>query len=98
MLEDTDSEMLYQNAMTFEGEVELNMQFGLAPVDLRDWFRTFTTPTFRPSCADYGANLPCFPMLLERRYLAFRQAAAGGRGAGSPVVPPFLIADSTPVL
>jgi hypothetical protein len=42
MLEDTDSEMLYQNAMDgFEGHVELNMQLGLAPMDLKDWFEPF---------------------------------------------------------
>jgi hypothetical protein len=35
MLEDTDSEMLYQNAMDgFEGDIELNMQLGLAPMKL----------------------------------------------------------------
>ncbi len=42
MLEDTDSEMLYQNAMDgFESDVELNMQLGLAPMDLKDWFEPF---------------------------------------------------------
>lgn len=42
MLEDTDSEMLYQNAMDgFEGDVELNMQLGLAPMELKDWFEPF---------------------------------------------------------
>ncbi|WP_396134448.1 hypothetical protein [Arthrobacter oryzae] len=42
MLEDTDSEMLYQNAMDgFEGDVELNMQLGLAPMGLKDWFEPF---------------------------------------------------------
>ena len=44
MLEDTDSEMLYQNdAMDgFEGDVELNQQLGLAPTDLKDWFASFS--------------------------------------------------------
>lgn len=42
MLEDTDSEMLYQNAMDgFEGDVELNMQLGLAPMGLKEWFQPF---------------------------------------------------------
>ena len=42
MLEDADSEMLYQNAMDgFEGDVELNMQLGLAPMELKDWFEPF---------------------------------------------------------
>lgn len=42
MLEDTDSGMLYQNAMDgFEGDVELNLQLGLAPMDLKDWFEHF---------------------------------------------------------
>jgi hypothetical protein len=42
MLEDTDSEMLYQNAMDgFEGDIELNMQLGLARMDLKDWFEPF---------------------------------------------------------
>ncbi|WP_104137844.1 hypothetical protein [Arthrobacter sp. ZGTC131] len=41
-LEYTDSEMLYQNALDgFEGDVELNMQLGLAPMDLKDWFEPF---------------------------------------------------------
>lgn len=39
MLEDTDSEMLYQNAMDgFENDVELNRQLGLAPLKVQDWF------------------------------------------------------------
>ncbi|MDR6508410.1 hypothetical protein [Arthrobacter oryzae] len=42
MLEDTDSEMLYQNAMDgFEGDAELNMQLGLAPREIKDWFEPF---------------------------------------------------------
>jgi hypothetical protein len=42
LLEDTDSEMLYQNAMDgFEDDVELNMQLGLAPMNLNDWFEPF---------------------------------------------------------
>lgn len=42
LLEDTDSEMLYQNAMDgFEDDVELNMQLGLAPMNLADWFEPF---------------------------------------------------------
>jgi hypothetical protein len=42
MLEDTDSEMLYQNAMDgFEGDTELNMQLGLASMELKDWFEPF---------------------------------------------------------
>lgn len=60
MLEDTDSEMLYQNAMDgFEGDVDLNTQLGLAPMDLKNWFEPPTTSAFRPSCADYEANSPC---------------------------------------
>jgi hypothetical protein len=42
LLEDTDSEMLYQNAMDgFEDDVELNMQLGFAPMSLTDWFEPF---------------------------------------------------------
>jgi hypothetical protein len=42
LLEDTDSEMLYQNAMDgFEDDVELNMQLGFAPMSLKDWFEPF---------------------------------------------------------
>jgi hypothetical protein len=42
MLEDTDSDMLYQNAMDgFEGDAGLNMQLGLAPMEFRDWFEPF---------------------------------------------------------
>jgi hypothetical protein len=34
--------MLYQNAMDgFEDDVELNMQLGLAPMNLEDWFEPF---------------------------------------------------------
>ena len=42
LFEDTDSEMLYQNAMDgFEDDVKLNMQLGLAPMEFRDWFEPF---------------------------------------------------------
>jgi hypothetical protein len=42
MLDDTDSEMLYQNAMDgFEDDIELNMQLGLAPMKVQDWFEPF---------------------------------------------------------
>lgn len=42
MLEDTDSEMLYQNALDgFEDDVELNLQLGLAPMKIEDWFEPF---------------------------------------------------------
>lgn len=38
-----ESEVLYQNAMDrFEGDVELNVQLGLAPMDLKDWFEPFS--------------------------------------------------------
>ncbi|WP_258064516.1 hypothetical protein [Arthrobacter sp. ZGTC131] len=34
--------MLYQIAMDgFKGDVELNTQLGLAPMDLQDWFEPF---------------------------------------------------------
>ena len=49
MLEDTDSEMLYQNAMDgFEGDAELNMQLGLAPMELKDWFEPFNDASVPP--------------------------------------------------
>lgn len=49
MLEDTDSEMLYQNAMDgFEGDVELNMQLGLAPMKIQDWFEPFNDASVPP--------------------------------------------------
>ena len=49
MLEDTDSEMLYQNAMDgFEGDVELNMQLGLAPMKVEDWFEPFNDASVPP--------------------------------------------------
>jgi hypothetical protein len=42
--------MLYQNAMDgFEGDVELNMQLGLAPMELEDWFEPFS-----------GSSVPAF--------------------------------------
>lgn len=42
LLEDPDSELLYQNAMDgFEDDVELNMQLGFAPMRLDDWFKPF---------------------------------------------------------
>jgi hypothetical protein len=49
MLEDTDSEMLYQNAMDgFESDIELNMQLGLAPMKLQDWFEPFNDASVAP--------------------------------------------------
>ncbi|GAC1503534.1 MAG: hypothetical protein NVS2B15_26360 [Pseudarthrobacter sp.] len=49
MLEDTDSEMLYQNAMDgFESDVELNMQLGLAPMKVQDWFEPFNDASVPP--------------------------------------------------
>ena len=49
MLEDTDSEMLYQTAMDgFEGDVELNMQLGLAPVKVEAWFELFNDASAPP--------------------------------------------------
>lgn len=49
MLEDTDSEMLYQNAMDgFEGDIELNMQLGLAPMKVQDWFEPFNDASVPP--------------------------------------------------
>ena len=49
MLEDTDSEMLYQNAMDgFEGDIELNMQLGLAPMKIQDWFEPFNDASVPP--------------------------------------------------
>lgn len=49
MLEDTDSEMLYQNAMDgFEGDIELNMQPGLAPMRIEDWFEPFNDASVPP--------------------------------------------------
>jgi hypothetical protein len=49
MLEDTDSEMLYQTAMDgFEGDVELNMQLGLAPMKIEDWFEPFNDASVPP--------------------------------------------------
>jgi len=49
MLEDTDSEMLYQNAMDgCAGDIELNMQLGLAPMKLEDWFEPFNDASVPP--------------------------------------------------
>ena len=49
MLEDTDSEMLYQNAMDgFEGDIELNRQLGLAPMKINDWFEPFNDASVPP--------------------------------------------------
>lgn len=49
MLDDTDSEMLYQNAMDgFEGDIELNMQLGLAPMKVEDWFEPFNDALVPP--------------------------------------------------
>jgi hypothetical protein len=49
MLEDTDSEMLYQNAMDgFESDIELNMQLGLAPMEFKDWFEPFNDASVPP--------------------------------------------------
>ncbi|GAC1377510.1 MAG: hypothetical protein NVSMB43_18840 [Pseudarthrobacter sp.] len=49
MLEDTDSEMLYQNAMDgFESDIELNMQLGLAPMKIQDWFAPFNDASVPP--------------------------------------------------
>ncbi|BCW73541.1 hypothetical protein [Arthrobacter sp. NicSoilB8] len=49
MLEDTDSEMLYQNAMDgFEDDIELNMQLGLAPMKIQDWFEPFNDASVPP--------------------------------------------------
>lgn len=48
-LEDTDSEMLYQNAMDgFESDIELNMQLGLAPMKIQDWFEPFNDASVPP--------------------------------------------------
>lgn len=42
LLEDTDSDMLYQNALDgFEDDIELNLQFGLTPMEFADWFEPF---------------------------------------------------------
>ena len=42
LLEDTDSEMLYQNGMDgFEADLELNMQHGLVSMELKDRFEPF---------------------------------------------------------
>ena len=49
LLEDTDSEMLYQNAMDgFEDDIELNMQLGLAPMKTQDWFEPFHDASVPP--------------------------------------------------
>lgn len=48
MLEDTDNEMQNQSAMDgFEGDVELNMQLALAPMELKDWSSLSTTRALR---------------------------------------------------
>jgi hypothetical protein len=49
MLEDTDSEMLYQNAMDgFESDIEMNMQLGLTPMKIQDWFEPFNEASVPP--------------------------------------------------
>lgn len=49
MFEDTDSEMLYQNALDgFENDVELNMQMGFAPMNVPEWFEPFNGASVPP--------------------------------------------------
>ncbi|MET3812396.1 hypothetical protein [Arthrobacter sp. UYEF3] len=49
MLEDMDSEMLYQNAKEgFEGDIELNIHPGLAPMNVQDWFEPFNDASVPP--------------------------------------------------
>lgn len=49
LFEDTDSELLYQNAMDgFENDVELNMQLGFAPMNVQDWFEPFNDASVPP--------------------------------------------------
>jgi len=63
MLEDTDSEMLYQNAMDgFEGDDEPNMQLGLAPMGLKEWFQPFNDSFIPASCFNHPclATSQCF--------------------------------------
>jgi hypothetical protein len=53
MLEDTDIEMPYQNAMDgFEDDIELNMHMGLAPMKSRTGSSHPTTPPYRPTYAE----------------------------------------------
>lgn len=48
-LEDSDSEMLYQNAMDgFENDIELNLHLGLAPMKIEDWFEPFNDASVPP--------------------------------------------------
>jgi hypothetical protein len=68
MFEDTDSEMLYQNAMDgFDCDVELNTQLGRTQMELKDWFKSFNDSWFRPSCADHETKRPYFTVLFKRR-------------------------------
>lgn len=49
MFEDMDSEMLFQDAMDgFENDVGLNMQLGLAPMSVEDWFEPFNDAAVPP--------------------------------------------------
>jgi hypothetical protein len=49
LLEDTNSKMLYQNAVDgFEGDTGLNMQLGLAPMKVEDWFEPFNDASVPP--------------------------------------------------
>lgn len=49
MLEDTDSGLLYHNAMDgFESDIELNMQLGLAPMKVEQWFEPFKDASVPP--------------------------------------------------
>lgn len=49
MFEDMDSDLLYQSAMDgFENDVELNMQLGFAPMNVRDWFEPFNDASVPP--------------------------------------------------
>ncbi|WP_350001520.1 hypothetical protein [Pseudarthrobacter sp. WHRI 8279] len=49
MFEDMDSEMLFQDAMDgFENDVGLNMQLGLAPMNVEDWFEPFNDAAVPP--------------------------------------------------
>ncbi|MGC0239617.1 hypothetical protein [Arthrobacter sp. SD76] len=49
LFEDTDSDLLYQNAMDgFESDQGLNMQLGFAPMNFEDWFKPFSDASAPP--------------------------------------------------
>lgn len=76
MLEDTDSEMLYQDAMDgFESDVELNMQLGLAPHENTGLVRTVPR-RLRPALSALKPRTLQCPSPFRVRWRALKEWAA----------------------